>query len=302
MNIKDYIVESFVNEGVESDVKKIEDQVDGTLDVVVNALEEDENLKKLKETNEKLKKQASKYWIDEPYKFNIYWVGKKNVDFKISIASIENICRNLSREWNKMDEKGYVFSHRERYVWNDGFYIDVNPNDFIYKNNPKKTHDLTVLTHKWCYTNKVTYWDTTKEAIIKKTVDTLYSLKDYFVSGKLPCIARIVEGNKLFIEIDSAKYKKDKEKKIAEMENPDNLQKFEKEYNSKELKKWESPQEKTDKKLKDKGYLFRRRKSLIDEFKKLRAKGYTPEEIKDMWHTESVIRVCGYGSGGWTGD
>lgn len=299
MDIKDYIIESTVNEGVESDIKKIGDQVDSTLDVVVNALEEDEDLKS---ANEKLKKEASKYWVEEPYKFDIYWVGKKNVDFKISIASIENISRNLSREWDELTKGGGVMLHQLRHISSGGFYIEVNPNDFIYKNNPKKTHDLTVLTHRWCYTNKGYAYPMSRAEMIKQTVDTLYSLKEYFVSGKLPCIAKIVDGDKLFIEIDSAKYKKDKEKKIAEMENPDNLQKFEKEYNSETLKKWESPTEKTDKELNNKSYWFRSRKSLIDEFKRLRAKGYTPQEIKDMWHTESVTRICGYGSGGWTGD
>lgn len=301
-NINDYVFESVLLETAENVEKEINAEAEAEAKAGVDALNSDDPTSK----NDELKKASQKYWVNSPYKFFIYNEGAKNTNFKITFAMLDKLRKNIAHYYTDINEYGMVRHTSEKPI-PTSIKIDIAPEDFRYKVYQEKRTNLTVRTYSYLSTPGLQYGIVAnkqrKKWWLEESADTLRHLKKYFVGGKLPCIATL-EDDELVITIDSPLYKRDKEEKVKEMENPDNLQKYEKERNKNKLEweKWQDSRKAQKEAVKHVG--FNNRVEKMKDFKRLKAKGYTLEQIRQMWHNDAVRRCCGYDDPGvtWTGD
>lgn len=279
----------------------------------------------IKKANERLKK----YWVDLPYKTQIYNKGVKNKDFKITRANMYNTMRNAEHRYLQQESHGNIgdddwsFSARtymsKQYM---GVLMDIAPDDITYEKSvdfdhvKDSTNDFKNLPNvkELIYTEP--YWEENKSET-KIIIKILNSYSKYFKSGKLNVeFTDAPDGyskDYIYMKVIDPDFVKDKEDKLEKLTDPKTLNdlkdSFDKETARLATEAEKNAKEEAERLKKQEEAIAKQQKADQEErdelVKTLKSKGASEKDIKqalyDLYRSKEYERAAKR-AGDWTGD
>lgn len=246
-SIKEYAEELELNmlvESVENDIKK-------QADAIVTAVDGDTE-KERAEAEEEQKK----YWIDLPYKFDIFSDADNKHSYRLAFDNIRRLIENVRHTlYKKSGRAGEpVISAENKY--SSGFAMELPAKNMRYwawfdhdklKKASNNFTKIPSIMDKRYFTNMNTEHEISYE--YNQFEDLMRDLKPYFKGAKLPCVMKVYDENKdlsrrppfklpenfIVISVDDKAFNAERREKVKELQNPETLVKWSQEAIKKSL-------------------------------------------------------------------
>lgn len=327
-SLNTFITEKFDIDKLLSDIEKqdedrkqqpgeSDEEYQARIDMYISA-----NQQEAEKKNEKLKSR----WINLPYSTELFNKGSKNVDFKITINTINNIRYNTTHpsiKVKKVADKSWeikTIENKERHI--TGIIMELPADEIYYKgdskfynalsenpdyNNLKKiTNDFNDLPEIQSTQMVIPYWGPNDPAT-KEIVKILNSYSKYFKSGKLPVTftdaPQGYDREYIYMKVTDKDFIKDREEKIKRLEDPQLLKDLESGYKKdlqRQQEKAEQERLKAEKEQKEREAAIKKAKEEAEAernelVQKLKDEGASDEDIKkalyDLYRTKEYERM-----------
>lgn len=244
--IKEYADELAVNmliESVNADISK-------QTDAIVTAVDGDtEKERKAAEAEQK------KYWINLPYKFNIYNEGPKNKNFEQSFTYIKRLIENARHTLYKKSSGSNEPTMSTENEYSDGFAIELPAPAMTYwavgRDELKKASNnftkIPSIRDKDYFTGTYNTDQWNRES--RGFASLMRYLQPWFKGGKLPCVMKVYDESKdlsrrppfklpdnfIVIGIDDKVYNTMRRERVKDLQNTDTLVDWAKDDSAKRL-------------------------------------------------------------------
>lgn len=246
-SIKEYIEGLELNmlvESVENDIKK-------QADAIVTAVDGDTEKERAAAEEEQ-----KKYWIDLPYKFDIFSDADKKTSYRLAFDNIRRLIENAQHTlYKKSGRDGEpVISAENKY--SSGFAMELPANRMTYwawfdhdrlKKASNNFTKIPSIMDKRYFANMNTEHEISYE--YNQFEDLMRALKPYFKGGKLPCVMKVYDESKdlscrppfklpdnfIVISVDDKAFNVARREKVKELQNVDTLVKLSQKDDKKRL-------------------------------------------------------------------